>query len=136
MKITFVRPRLELQNYIESFWAFESPTGFPAGDRSVVTPNGCSKLIIPYENSITRLALGNVHVSQVRRLYFVGNRDSATLLQSSSRKTGFIAIEFRPHGAFPIFGIPMSETFNGIWDCDELFATWGRCRFCGPCGNR
>ena len=126
MKITFVRPRLELQNYIESFWAFESPTSFPAGDRSVVTPNGCSKLIIPYENSITRLALGNVHVSQERRLYFVGNRDSATLLQSSSRKTGFIAIEFRPHGAFPIFGIPMSETFNGIWDCDELFATWGR----------
>jgi AraC-like DNA-binding protein len=126
MKITFVRPRLELQNYIESFWAFESPTGFPAGDRSVVTPNGCSKLIIPYENSITRLALGNVHVSQERRLYFVGNRDSATLLQSSSRKTGFIAIEFRPHGAFPIFGIPMSETFNGIWDCDELFAGWGR----------
>ena len=56
----------------------------------------------------------------------MGNRDSATLLQSSSRKTGFIAIEFRPHGAFPIFGIPMSETFNRIWDGDELFARWGR----------
>jgi AraC-like DNA-binding protein len=126
MKITFVRPRPELHPYVEAFWAFESPTGFPAGDQSVVAPNGCSKLIIPYENSIARVALGNVHVSHERRLYFVGNRDSSTLLQSASRKTGFIAIEFCPHGAFPIFGIPMSETFNGIWDGDELFVRWGR----------
>jgi AraC-like DNA-binding protein len=126
MKITFVRPKPELQAYIESFWVFESPTGFPPTDSSVVAPNGCPKLIIPYENSIARRALGNVHVSHERRLYFVGNRDSATLLQSSSRKTGFIAIEFSPHGAFPIFGIPMSETFNGIWDGDELFGRWGR----------
>jgi AraC-like DNA-binding protein len=126
MKIAFVRPRLELQPYIESFWEFESPTGFPAGDRSIVAPNGCPKLIMPYANSIARLALGNVHLSHERRLYFVGNRDSSTLLQSTARKTGFIAIEFRPHGALPIFGIPMSETFNGIWDCDELFGRWGR----------
>jgi hypothetical protein len=26
--------------YIESFWVFESPNGFPATDSSVVAPNG------------------------------------------------------------------------------------------------
>jgi len=125
MKITFIRPRLELQPYIESFWVFESATGFPDTDSNVVVPNGCSKLIIPYDNSIISSALGNVQVSRERRLYFVGNRDSSTLLKSSSRRTGFITIEFCPHGAFPIFGIPMSKTFNGLWDGDDLFANWG-----------
>ena len=40
MKLTFVNPRNELQPYIESFWVFESPNGFPATDSSVVAPNG------------------------------------------------------------------------------------------------
>jgi AraC-like DNA-binding protein len=126
MKLTFVNPRRELQPYIEYFWIFESPTGFPATDSSIAAPNGCSKLIIPYENSLVSVADGRVQISREQRLYFVGNRDSPTLLQSSARKTGFIAIEFCPHGAFPILGIPMAETFNGLWEGDVLFATWAR----------
>jgi AraC-like DNA-binding protein len=126
MKITFVKPRHELQPYIDSFWVFESPIGFPVTDSSIAAPNGCSKLIIPYENSLVSVANGRVQVSHEQRLYFVGNRDSSTLLQSSSRNTGFIAIEFSPHGAFPIFGIPMAETFNGLWEADVVFAKWGR----------
>jgi hypothetical protein len=42
-------------------------------------------------------------------MYFVGNRNSGTPIWSSAQKTGFIAIGFRPHGAFPIFGVPMSS---------------------------
>jgi AraC-like DNA-binding protein len=126
MRITFVKPRQELQACIESLWVFESPTGFPATDSSIAAPNGCSKLIIPYENSLVSVANGKVQISHEQRLYFVGNRDSSTLIRSNSRKTGFIAIEFRPHGAFPIFGIPMAETFNGLWEADVLFATWSR----------
>ena len=126
MNITFVRPSPELRPYIESFWVFESPNGFPATDSSVVAPNGCSKLIIPCENSIVSVANGRAAISREQRLYFVGNRDSSTLLQSSSCKTSFIAIEFCPYGAFPVFGIPMAETFNGLWAADTLFDKWGR----------
>lgn len=36
------------------------------------------------------------------------------------------AIEFRPHGAFPIFGVPMSETANRLWETDSVFGAWGR----------
>lgn len=125
MEITFVRPRHELQPYIESFWVFESPIGFPAADSNIAAPNGCSKLIIPYENSLVSVAGGRTEVSNEHGLYFVGNRDDAVLLTSSSRKTGFIAIEFCPHGAFPIFGVSMAETFNGLWDADAVFAKWG-----------
>jgi AraC-like DNA-binding protein len=126
MKLTFVTPEPELQPYIESLWVFESPSGFPAADSSIAAPNGCAKLIIPYENSLVSVAGGRSQVSREHGLYFVGNRDDPVLLASSSRKTGFVAIEFRPHGAFPIFGVSMAETFNGLWEADLLFARWGR----------
>jgi hypothetical protein len=51
MRIWFVTPRAELQPYIESFWVLESPNGLPAAADSIAAPNGCAKLIIPYDNS-------------------------------------------------------------------------------------
>jgi hypothetical protein len=120
LNCTFVGPRGE----------HHSTAGKPSMHRYshaiVAPPNGCSKLIIPCENSLVSVGGGEVQISHEQRLYFVGNRDSSTLIQSSSRKTSFIAIEFCPHGAFPIFGIPMAETFNGLWDFDVLFARWSR----------
>jgi AraC-like DNA-binding protein len=126
MKISFVTPRPELRPYIESLWILESPTGLPVTAKSIAAPNGCSKLIIPYENDIVSVADGRIQVSYAQRMYFVGNRDSATLIRAGAKKTGFIAIEFRPHGAFPIFGVPMSETFNQRLDTDHVFDRWSR----------
>ena len=126
MKIAFVTPRSELRPYIESFWVLESLTGLPASANNIAAPNGCSKLIIPYDNSIVSVADGRLQVSCARRMYFVGNRDSATLIRSSAHKTGFIAIEFRPQGAFPIFGVPMAETSNQLWETDSVFGQWSR----------
>jgi AraC-like DNA-binding protein len=125
MNLIFVQPIAELQPYIESFWIFESPIGFPAGDTSIAAPNGCAKLIIPYENSLISIADGNVQVSHEQRVYFVSNRDSATQLQSSPQRTGFIAIEFRPCGAYPIFGFPMAQASHGLWETGDLLNHWG-----------
>jgi len=97
LKITFITPHAELRPYVESFWVLESPNGLPATAKSIAAPNGCSKLIVPYENSVISVADGRVQTSWALRMYFVGNRDSATLIRSSAHKTGFIAIEFRPH---------------------------------------
>jgi hypothetical protein len=94
---TFLTPHAELRPYVESFWVLESPNGLPATAKSIAAPNGCSKLIVPYENSVISVADGRVQTSWALRMYFVGNRDSATLIRSSAHKTGFIAIEFRPH---------------------------------------
>jgi len=126
MKLSFVEPRAELRPYVQSFWVFESPIGMPPTENSLAAPNGSPKLIIPYENSITSIANGRVQESQEHGLYFVGNQDSATLLHTSPRNTGFIGIEFYPHGAYPIFGIPMAETANRLLSADELFNMWGR----------
>jgi AraC-like DNA-binding protein len=126
MKLTFIQPRLELRAHVESFWVFESEIGLPPMDQSLAAPNGCPKLIIPYENSLESIANNRSQVSQEQGLYFVGNMDTSTMIRSTSRRTGFIAIEFSPCGAFPFFGIPMHETFNGLFDSESVFGKWGR----------
>jgi AraC-like DNA-binding protein len=126
MKISFVTPYAELQPYIESFWVLESPNGLPAAADSIAAPNGCAKLIIPYDNSIVSEADGRIQLTRVHHMNFVGNRDSATLLRTSQHRTGFIAIEFRPQGAFPIFAVPMSETSNRLWEANDVFGSWSR----------
>jgi len=127
VKLSFVKPRQELQPYIDSFWVFESATGIALTDGNLAVPNGCSKLIIPYENSLSGISEDRTGVSCEHGLYFVGNRFKATLLHSSARKTGFIGIEFSPHAAFPLFGVPMHETVDEkIFDSEALFGRWGR----------
>jgi len=127
VRLSFAKPRLELQPYIESVWVFESATGIALTDRNLAVPNGCPKLIIPYENSLSGISEDRAGVSREHGLYFVGNRIKATLIHSSARKTGFIGIEFSPHAAFPLFGIPMHETVEEkIFDSEVLFGRWGR----------
>lgn len=126
MKLTFIQPRLELRANVESLWVFESEIGLPPMDQSLAAPNGCPKLIIPYENSLESIADNRSQVSHEQRVYFVGNMDTSTLIRSSGKRTGFIGIEFSPCGAFPFFGIPMQETFNGLFDSETLFGKWGR----------
>ena len=127
MRLSFIRPRQELRPYIESFWVFESATGIPLTNRSLAVPNGCAKLIIPYENSLIGISEQRTGVSHEHGFYFVGNRIKSTLIHSTPRKTGFIGIEFSPQAAFPLFGIPMHETVDEkIFDSEVLFGRWGR----------
>lgn len=125
MKLSFVKPRQELQPYIKSLWVFESTNGVPPSDGSLAAPNGSPKLIILYENSLVSTVDGRVQVS-VPGLYFVGNRDVPVLINSSPRKTGLIGIEFSPQAGLPVFGIPMRETANGLFQSDVVFGRWGR----------
>ena len=71
MKLTFIEPNEELKPYIQSLWVFESQVGMPPGESNLAAPNGCSKLIVPYENSVTSIADGRVQESYEQGLYFV-----------------------------------------------------------------
>jgi hypothetical protein len=53
---------------------------------------------VPYENDLISVGDGIRRVSSEGRLYVVGNRDSSVLLHFSAQNTGFIVIEFLPHG--------------------------------------
>jgi AraC-like DNA-binding protein len=126
VELSFVKPRLELEPFIESFWVFRSSVGMPQEDTSMAAPNGCAKLIIPYQNSLISAGDGCTSVNHEGGLYFVGNRDSQALIHSSAKETGFVAIEFSPCGAFPLFGIPMEKMTNGLFEAETLFGRWGR----------
>jgi len=126
VELAFIKPRVELQPFIESFWVFRSAVGMPPADTSLAAPNGCAKLIIPYQNSLLSIGDGCTSVNHEGGLYFVGNRDSQALIHSSARETGFVAIEFSPCGAFPFFGIPMDKMTNGLFEAEALFDRWGR----------
>ena len=125
MKLTFVKPCIELTPYIQSIWIFESPIGLPAADINMAAPNGCSKLIFSYENPIISTVEGRAVKSKEHNLYFVGNRDISVQVCTAEGKTGFIGIEFYPHGAYQLFGIPMYETANRLLSADELIPHWG-----------
>lgn len=125
MKISFIEPRPELRTLIKSIWVFESAVGMPLSDINFAAPNGCPKLIINYENSIISIADGIAQESKENGLYFVGIRDIPVLISTPERKTGFIGIEFFPYGAYPILGIPMTETANSLFPIDVLLNKWG-----------
>ena len=125
MKLSFVRPRPELAPHIESLWVFESALGMPAEQQSLAAPNGCPKLIFLYGNSLVSTVHGRVQHSR-EGLYFVGSRDCPALLRSSAQRIGFIGVEFFPQGAYPCFGIPMSDTANRLFEAETLFDRWGR----------
>jgi AraC-like DNA-binding protein len=126
MKLTFIEPRRELKAFVEFVWLFESPIGMPLSDTSLSAPDGRPKLIIPIENSITTITHGQIQQGYDRDLYFVGNRDSVTLLQTTQRKTCFVGIDFYPHGVHAILGLPMAEITNLRMPADLLLPKWGR----------
>jgi AraC-like DNA-binding protein len=125
MKLSFIHPRPELRPYVESLWVFESTAGLPPELQSLAAPNGCPKLIFLFENSLTSVVNGRLQHSG-EGLYFVGARDCPAVLYSSPHRIGFIGIEFYPQGAYPCFGIPMSETANRLFEAETLFGGWGR----------
>ncbi|WP_354142495.1 AraC family transcriptional regulator [Bradyrhizobium sp. NP1] len=126
MKVAFARPRPELGAHVEAVWIFESDSGLPPEDRTVSAPNGCARLIIPYENSMISTANGQVEEGREKGVYFVGVRDGPAFLRTQPKKTGIVGIDFHPCGAFPIFGVPMAETTNRHLAVDALLGKWGR----------
>jgi len=126
MKFSFFEPRTELKPYVRQICAIESPNGLPSSDTSIAAPNGCPKLIFPYENSVTSVLEQRVFESEERRLYFMGVRDTPAVVRTGSGRTGCLGIEFYPYGAYPIFKVPMNETVNVLVDINDYLPKWGR----------
>jgi AraC-like DNA-binding protein len=122
----FFEPRPELKPYVRQICAIESPTGFPSSDRSIAAPNGCPKLIFPYDNSVTSVVEQQVFESEERSLYFMGVRDKPAIVRTSSRRTGCLGVEFYPYGAYSLFKMPMNETINSLLDINVFLPKWGR----------
>jgi AraC-like DNA-binding protein len=125
MRVSFVRPIKELQPYVESIWLLESGQGIPPAARSIAAPNGCPKLIFLCQNTLAAHSNGRTQLNPEGKLYFVGNKIHSTSLWTNRSPTRFIGVEFAPHGAFPFFHTPLSETRDRVWEADTVLR-WGR----------
>jgi AraC-like DNA-binding protein len=125
-RITFFKPRAELEPYIESFWILTSQTPLSANAPVITAPAGRSKLMIPFESPLLCTANGKTRQCHIQRINFVGTRDGPNFVRSGPQRTGLIGIEFAPYGAYTLFGIPMMETMNTIVDGDDLWGKWSR----------
>ena len=124
--LSSVQPRPELKRYVKSIWILESEVGLPSGTGHSFAPNGCPKLIVPYKNSLVRIANGSVQVGKEGSAYVAGIRDSAAIIKTTPQRTGVLGIEFHPAGAYPVWGISMNEMANAFLDSEEAFGRWGR----------
>jgi hypothetical protein len=57
MKLQFLPVLDELQPYIATVWLCESETGLPPTDATIVAPNGCPRMIVPFENSLISVGI-------------------------------------------------------------------------------
>lgn len=126
MKFSFFEPRIELKPYVRQICAIESSTGLPSSEKGIAAPNGCPKLIFPYENAVTSVLEQHTFESKERNLYFMGVRDKPAIVRTGSGRIGCLGIEFHPYGAYPIFKVPMNETVNILMDIDDYLPKWGR----------
>jgi AraC-like DNA-binding protein len=69
---------------------------------------------------------GSPQETKEHGLYFAGVQEAPTLLASCPRDTGFVVVEFRPHGAYPFLNLAMGEIANGLFSFDELRTRLGR----------
>ena len=126
MKFYFIQPQPELHNFVKKIWWCETSDGMQPSASNLAVPNGCSKIIITCANSIISRVGDHTWQSKEQGLYFIGNRDNPVQISTPKKMTVFIGIEFYPFGAYPIFGISMSETANQSFHFEEILEKWGK----------
>lgn len=126
MKVQFVETLPELKQHIQAAWILDCPTGIPSGCcKTVAAPNGCPKLVIPVKNTLTSLRRNIVGQTRRDQLYFDGLQQFPIEIRTTPQETQFICVEFYPHAAHDLFGVPMSELVNRCVTIDDVIPKWG-----------
>jgi len=114
-------PQLPLSQFVENIWFYE---GFLAGyTREKILPDGAIELIIDlvggpkkifeHEDSDQFRSCCKAWISGERTRYIVIGAENSSM----------IGIRFKPGGAYPFFGFPISELSESVIELDLI---WGR----------
>jgi AraC-like DNA-binding protein len=115
-----VLPAPPLRRFLECFW-FLSAENEGGAAAEPVLPDGCTELIVHFGDPFRRVTAAGDSEAQPRA-FFVGEM-TRPLLVEPSRRVGTMGIRFRPGGAFPFLGFPLSELSDCVVALDVL---WGR----------
>lgn len=113
-------PAPDLQDLIECVWVLEGDAPPSAAPPERVMPDGCAELIVHLGVPFERLGpegRGEPQpaaflVGQLTRLFVIRPRGAFHTL----------GVRFRPHGAYPFFGVPLSAATDAQIPLDAL---WG-----------
>lgn len=124
-------PPLQLCQYVQTIWIFESASDASAGEVQRIVPDGHAELILHYGDhfhEISESVSGNESATPLRqpRALFAG-QISRPLILKPGAACGVIGIRFRPAGARALLGLAMHELTDrrlnmcDVWGCDSEF---------------
>lgn len=117
--VTTLQPLPFLAPWVESFWAVQGRAQYA---RERVLPNGCVEWMFnfgPEQYVVDRD--DDRRPTPFRRAWVSGIQERHLVLASGS--IALISVRFRPGGAFPVFGLPMSELANQVLELEQVFGT-------------
>jgi len=126
MILRLIKPRLELHNFIDTFWVFENDFGVPTDDSRVIAPNGKAKFIYSYLNGLSTIDNGVKTDYQEQEIFFIGIWDKPVTLSSKARSTGTIGIELTPNGLHRFTRLSAFEILNKIYTFSDIYGSAGR----------
>lgn len=118
-------PSYMLQPYIGSIFAFETKSGLPKSEFSLIAPNGQVKLVIPYKNNMRSTIAGVEREHKEGSCFVIGLSTQAAHIDCDNGY-GNLCVEFKPGGAYRFFDESLGILSNGIYDVDDVFKNLGR----------
>src|SRR6476619_6514313 len=98
-------PSAALANYVECYWSREGFLEMSGPPR--VLPDGCIDILVEFE-------------SGKGRAYVIGAMTRA-LVVDSARPDNYVAVRFRPGGAFAFFDVPMHALTDARIELADLW---------------
>jgi AraC-like DNA-binding protein len=114
-------PAYPLGQFIEWLWFYEG--FYPDHDKERVLPEGSLELVIDLQAGPKRLFDRADHgrYQSYRRGWISGAHSEYIVIQATANSS-MMGIHFRPGGAYPFFGFPITELQDAVV---ELEAIWG-----------
>lgn len=114
-------PKLPLSLFVENIWYYN---GHHAGySREKILPDGAIELIIDLDSWPKKIFDDEINTERFRtvnKAWISGERTRYIVIGSDN--THMIGIRFKPGGAYPFFGFPISELSEWVTELDLI---WG-----------
>jgi len=97
-----------LKGSIEKIWLYKSDGKITEDDLKMIVPNGRIKLIIPYNDVITRTGIFEIH-SGGNKIFLIGITEVPRIVNDQKQNpSGTIGIELNPAQAYRFFPVRFS----------------------------
>lgn len=115
-------PTPPLSQFVENIWYYNGQhVGYP---REKILPDGAIELIIDLDDWSKKIFADETNTEcfrTVKKAWISGERTRYIVIGTDN--THMIGIRFRPGGAYPFFGFPISELSEAVTELDLI---WGR----------